>query len=330
MFLHNLLLIFTAILCIQGLTMKCDDKQSTIKEIADNLIDSYKQRLNLHESMFSRIDHEDATVAAVYKVTSHSGESFILKICNRSNDFFNELYFLQYFAGKIPVPRIVRVVQPAIGLPGAILMECLPGALLKESDLTHELAYEIGSVLARIHLNKAAGYGNLAGQQDLSSDPCISFALKFEEGLSECKDHLPQELIERCRAYFNEHINLLSYADGPCIIHRDFRAGNVIVDNGKLQGVIDWSAAKGGFAQEDFCFLEHGGWPMNPNTKQSFLAGYASIRPIPDYDTMMPLLRLSRTIAVIGFTVKRGTWNNRDARIYQYNREFLQDFFKKP
>jgi Ser/Thr protein kinase RdoA (MazF antagonist) len=115
--------------------------------------------------------------------------------------------------------------------------------------------------------------------------------------------------------------------DGPCIIHRDFRPGNALVCDDKIQGIIDWSSARAGFAQEDFCPLELGEWSESPLLKKSFLAGYAFIRPVPDYSAMMPLLRLSRAFATIGFMVKNGTWDNKHARVYQINYRFLETFF---
>lgn len=42
----------------------------------------------------------------------------------------------------------------------------------------------------------------------------------------------------------------------------------------------------------------------------------------------MPLLRLNRAIAVIGFTVKRNTWNATNSRSYQFNRKFVDNFFE--
>ncbi len=107
------------------------------------------------------------------------------------------------------------------------------------------------------------------------------------------------------------------------MVHRDFRPGNVIVFNGELQGIIDWAGGRASFAQEDFCPLEHGEWSSNPSYKKSFLAGYGSIRPVPEYGSMVPLLRLSRSFATIGFLVKTGTWNTSHARLYQSNRQYL-------
>ncbi len=80
--------------------------------------------------------------------------------------------------------------------------------------------------------------------------------------------------------------------------------------------------------QEDFCPLERGEWSTNPIHKKSFLTGYTSIRPIPDYTAMMPLLLLSEAFATIGFTVKQKTWNNIHARVYESNRRFLETFFQ--
>lgn len=294
----------------------------------DNLIPLYQQYLNLRETTFSRIAHEDAMIAIVYKITRIDRTELILKVCPRTEDYLRELFFLKHFADTLPVPRIIRVVPPEKDVHGAILMECLPGTILTATNFTDELAYEIGSLLARIHLNRVVGYGDLTKPGELSPDPRVHFGLKFEEGLTECSNHLPKILLEQCRNYFDTHINLLISVDGPCMIHRDFRAGNVMVHKGKVQGIIDWASGRASFAQEDFCPLEHGDWPTTPTSKNSFLTGYAAVRPVPNYDAMMPLLRLSKAIATIGFTVKSQTWENNNARTYQFNRQFLETFFK--
>lgn len=293
----------------------------------DNLLAFYQHRLNLQEATFLPVIHDDATVAVVYKVISPAGTPLILKICTRTKDYLNEVYFLKHFAGTLPVPRVIQVIQPEAEINGCILMEYLPGTLVTSTNFTDALAYEIGSLLARIHLNRAAGYGDLTQPHNLSSDPRDCFSTKFEEGLAECGNNLPRGLIEQCRSYCASHIDLLASVDGPCVTHRDFRAGNVLVCDGRLKGIIDWASARGGFAQEDFCQLEHGGWPTNPSNKKSFLTGYASILPVPGYHDMMPLLRLGRAIAILGFTVKRGTWESSDARLYKFNRRFLETFF---
>lgn len=48
----------------------------------DDIIKTYKERLNLQDACFSHIDHEDALVAMVFKVTLKNGKHQILKICS--------------------------------------------------------------------------------------------------------------------------------------------------------------------------------------------------------------------------------------------------------
>ncbi len=136
-------------------------------------------------------------------------------------------------------------------------------------------------------------------------------------------------MLQQCQHYFNSHIDLLASVDGPCIIHRDFRPGNIIVHAGKIQGIIDWASARASFAEEDFCSLELGKWSSHLHYKKFFLAGYANIRPIPDYRMVMSLLQLNRILAIIGFTVKRGTWDSSHHRLYKKYRQFLEDFLSK-
>jgi Ser/Thr protein kinase RdoA (MazF antagonist) len=288
----------------------------------------YQKLLNLHDATFSLISHEDAMVAKVYKVTKSNGEQLVLKISERPQDFYREVLFLKQLSESLPVPKIIQVIVPSKEAHGAILMECIPGALLKVENLTADLAYEIGCWLAAIHGNRLSDYGDPI-QANLTSDPRSYFTFKFAEGLEECKPHLPAELIEQCLDYYKANVDRLNEVDGPCIVHRDFRPGNILVHEGKLKGIIDWAGARSSFAEEDFCSLEHGDWLSSPVLKKSFLDGYAAIRPVPNYVHLIPFLRLNRAIATIGFTVKQETWNGIGSKIYRYNRQFLEKLFKK-
>lgn len=292
----------------------------------DNDITTYRERFDLVEAEFFRINHDDTMIAEVYRVTQSSKQPQILKVCTRGEDYHRELYFLNHLASTLPVPHVLQVMEPEAGFNGAILMECLPGELLQTTDWSDALAYEIGSTLAQLHLNRTRNYGDLTKPHSLTPNPNIYFRKKFKEELNECAHHLPKEWIEQCRSYYDSNQHLLQSVDGPCMVHRDFRPGNMIICDGKLQGIIDWASARSGFAEQDFCSMEHRKWPRHPSHKRALLAGYASIRPVPNYHIVMPLLQLSRALAVVGFTVKSGTWNGDNARIHQFNRQFLDSF----
>lgn len=290
-------------------------------------IDTYKKILGLENSKFSEIKHEDAIVAVVYLIENNDGAAFILKVCEQVGHYLREVHFLKQLQGIAPVPRVINAVEPSSEIHSAVLMEYLPGDILQATQINESLAYEIGAYLAQIHLQRINKYGDIVEPGSFSSDPIQDFSFKFNQGFDECKGHLPDSILNRCREYYDKNINLLKNVDGPCVTHRDFRPANIIVDNSKVQGIIDWSSSRYGFAEDDFCPLELGEWAINHSCKREFLSGYASIRPIPNYEVIMPLLRLNRVIATIGFTIRRGTWNNTSANLYKTNLEFLNSFF---
>lgn len=285
-------------------------------------LSSYQKRLGLGSAVFTRIDHEDAIVAIVYRLTTPKGEEFILKICERNKDYLREMYFLSLLANHLPVPKIIEALPPGEGTHGAILMEYLDGMLLKPHVMSETLAQELGRSLALTHQNRLSKYGDLI-TGDLYNHPSVYFSYKFEQGLDECRNHLPSNLVKACHEYHVSHLPLLSAVDGPCIVHRDFRPGNLIVQNGKLKGIIDWASARASFAEEDFGSLKHPDW-WYPY-EEHFLSGYAMIRPVPNYKPLIPLLRLNKAVATVGFTVKRGTWKTKDAVLYQSNLKFLEN-----
>ncbi len=291
------------------------------------ILEKYRALLHLDKGLrFSKIDHDEAIIADVYKIESLGKPRFILKICDRPNDYTSEVYFLSYFKKQIQVPSIINTLSPSQETHGAILMEYLSGCLLKTSMITEEIAFQLGKSLAIIHSNKTDGFGYLHRDTKLESDPTSHIKDKFLESIDECKEHLPAELIMKSCNYLDKTLHLLEKVDGPCIIHRDFRPGNIIVENKRLRGIIDWSSARASFAEDDFCSIEHGEWKDFNHHKENFFQGYSSIRNIPAYHHLMPLLRLNRAIAVIGFTVKRNTWNSTDSRLYQGNRKFVDNF----
>lgn len=298
-----------------------------------DLFDYYKEQFGLENAIFSKIEHPEAIIATVYKVSMPNGKEYVLKICARDIHYYCEVYFLTYFSDTLPTPHLIKFIKPTSGLNGAILIEYLQGYLLNKENLTDSLARESGSLLAKIHLNKFKAYGDITQPNKLSNDAYSYFNNKFEEGLNECKNTLPNELLIQCRIFYKEQVKFLDFVDGPCITHRDYRPSNVIVSNDKVQGIIDWSSGRASFAEEDFYPLYFGKWTDNDVLKKAFLEGYKSIRSVPLYENVMPLLGLNAAIAKLGFTFRSGTWKTRNAGLYQKERQFLEklitDYFDK-
>jgi|LakMenEpi03Aug12_release.lakeMendotaPanAssembly.Ray.scaffolds.fasta_scaffold633909_2 hypothetical protein len=56
-------------------------------------LELYAERLSLLNAKFERIDHPDAMVADVYRVSVLNKKDKILKVLTRKGDFLREVYF---------------------------------------------------------------------------------------------------------------------------------------------------------------------------------------------------------------------------------------------
>lgn len=293
----------------------------------DRVIDEYKKLLKLESFSAREIKHEDNMVSQVFLLEAKNAKPLILKIYEHTSHYIRELYFLPRLNNIIPTPQIIDKIPPGGGLHCAILMEYLPGEILTSKKITKDIAYEAGNLLAQVHSNKGNEFGDVARQDLFGMSAIPSFKEKFQENLNECKNHLADDVIDKCITYYNAHNTLLNDVDGPCIVHLDFRPGNLLVQNGKIQGIIDWASARYGFAEEDFCPIEIGEWAMSVDCKSAFVSGYSQVRPIPQYESIMPLLRVNKALGIIGFALKRGTWNNINESLYKMNLEFISSLF---
>ena len=164
-------------------------------------------------------------------------------------------------------------------------MQYLDGAALGTKTLTKDLAFQMGILLAQLHEIRTKKYGDLTVDNKLGSDqpasPISEMLDYLEESIAECKDVLPSKLLDKSRKYFDQHKINLAELDGPCLVHRDYKPGNVIVHNNRIIGIIDWENARSSFAQEDFMRMETSEWNKDNSSKESFMTGYATIRKLP-------------------------------------------------
>jgi Ser/Thr protein kinase RdoA (MazF antagonist) len=93
--------------------------------------------------------------------------------------------------------------------------------------------------------------------------------------------------------------------DGPCYVHYDFRPGNVLIQRGRISGLIDFESTRGGSADYDFIKIKNEVWDASPETRVPFLAGYQSIRDLPDIEHTLPLYALHNAYGGIAWCVKR-------------------------
>ncbi len=286
------------------------------------------KRCGLERALWTLIDHDDAIVSPVYKVQDVDGICYIVKTFHHAPHAQRELYGLQTFAASGLVPKVFKVIPADECVLAAIVMEYIPGVIGTKETFVGSVAYQAGKFLAQVHMHTKEVYSEVDGT-DAFVHARDYFVHKHEKYFDECKPYLSAGLLERCKQYYRTHLYLLDSVSSACMVHRDFRPGNMIIRDESLVGVIDWAACKIGFAQEDFVALEHTYWPFNDAGKKSFLDGYKTVSCVPEYQEVMPLLRMMRALNIQAFLFKKSLHTGKAAWLYEYNNEYLHSIISE-
>jgi Ser/Thr protein kinase RdoA (MazF antagonist) len=188
-------------------------------EITDGLI----RGLLIDFGSFSRM--RGATSSAVYLV--HAGKyRYVLRILNNDAWFAREPDLAPHEAAAITEAQQTGVAAPKLiaFAPRALLMTYLPGAVELRPANFSEWLHDLARTLASIHSHK--------------SD---SFPWRFRTWLDRNKLTVPrwvanpsawQRAIEIVREPAPQYC--------PVFIHRDYHPANVLWQEGRISGVVDW------------------------------------------------------------------------------------------
>ena len=163
-------------------------------------------------------------------------------------------------AAGVPAPEVLHVLDAAEGLGDGFIMAWLDGETLgarivREDALAgarERLAYDCGAALARTHGIDVAAAG-LA--------PLLPTATP-EELVHETWDRYkafdtPQPMIDYAGRWLLEH---LPRGVEPCLVHGDFRNGNIMVAPAGIVAVLDWEIAHRGDPMRDLGWLCTSSW----------------------------------------------------------------------
>lgn len=160
---------------------------------------------------------------------------------------------VQASVGSVPVPRVVRYCDDQSFLDGPFLIvEGLPGCALDESQTRRASMgsslvspAEVGELLGQIHLLPVVRLPPEGDSHSVESQLdalAVAVNMGFESpilrlAVNWLRDNLPP-LREPAR-----------------FVHGDFRLGNLLVNDGRVSGVVDWVGAHRGDYHEDIAKL---------------------------------------------------------------------------
>lgn len=257
-------------------------------------------------------DVPESFSSEVYKLTLASGENVYIKIPFNKVKLYREFQILETLQGVIPVPKVLDIWYGDESTTGALLLSAIQGTPCT-GDIDENLSFQMGVYLAMLHEVKTPGYGHhLANGFKLLDQNNWRLHIKsnFEKWKEPCQEILDSKLYERCILHFDEVYSALPDPDGPCIVHMDFRPGNILVNGNEVAGIIDFESARGGSSEIDFTKVNRYIWEVSPRTKIPFIEGYRSIRPMLVLERVLPFYDFYDAFSAVVWCKNRGIEKN--------------------
>ncbi|GIP38435.1 phosphotransferase [Paenibacillus sp. J31TS4] len=255
----------------------------------------------------------DSHSSEVYRVELRQGGDVYVKLPFNREKVYREQAMLGRLKGRLPVPEVLGLWEGDEETAGALLLSPVPGRQ-PAGVFSPELAHDIGRTLARLHAVEMPGYGTdgQAGFRPLAQPDWRAYIrANFAVQLAEAEPLLGAELAEACRGRFEALFAGLPPQDGPCAVHFDFRPGNLLVDGDRVTGVLDFESSRGGSSEIDFTKVEQDILAVHPGTREAFASGYASVRPLPDLERILPFYSFYESVGGVAWCQRRGADKNR-------------------
>ncbi len=204
------------------------------------IIQIFESKLN--EKPIQIIDKSKG-IDQIVKIIKTKNKIYIIKFPKYPNfkeSFFREIKGLELFKRKIPVPKII------IKDKNYLIQEYLSGEDLDDLNLSkkdlQKIYYSLGKITRKMHLIKMRGFGplNSKGKPKFKKlknylDKDINKSLLK---LSKTKIFSKKQIGE-IKKYFEDRKNYLDSRESY-LLHLDLDAYNIIIENKRIKGIIDF------------------------------------------------------------------------------------------
>ncbi len=268
---------------------------------------------------------EDSYSSTVYICNLQNGENVYVKIPYSKLKYHRELEAYNLLKGNVSIPEMLDYWSGDEECCGAFLLAALKGRPLTTAA-SHSVAFQVGEVHATMHTIKANSGEKLNTIQNAFPNWSVFIEDQFYSFAEDVKDILPTTLYKQALEKFAEMKLQLPTPDGPSFIHMDFRPANILVDDDKVSGVIDFESVRFGSTEIDFTKLYRDFLSIDSALYKAYREGYESIRPLIDLDSVLPFYQFTDAFNSIGWCKRRGVEEN--AVFMEENLGRLQAFLR--
>jgi len=266
---------------------------------------------------------EDSHSSTVYKCTLSKGANVFLKIPFTKLKCQRELEAYDILKGRVSIPEMLDYWSGDEECPGAFLLSELKGKPLT-SEASPTVAFQIGILQAEMHSIRPSAGRVLTGIKNEFTNWSNFVEHQFYSFAVDVRDILDERLYKQAVEKFEGMKHQLPSPDGPSFIHMDFRPANIIVDNSKVSGIIDFESVRFGSTEIDFTKLYRDFLRFDSNLYKAFREGYSSIRPLTNLEIVLPFYQFTDAFNSIGWCKRRGIEKN--AIFLEENVAILKNF----
>ncbi len=224
-----------------------------------------------HGLSITNIKKADNSYNSNVYIIYDNNNKYILKIAKNEKKRLNEKKYYNYLYNYVPTSKVLY--SGVYNRKQYNIISFLEGKNVYDEEcnsLTKDEIFNIGKLLGKIHNCKTI-------EKDTNS-----WIIYLKECLNktylELKELFGKEDNECIYKFLNEYIEKrIENNYKNCLLHMDFRVGNVIIDENMNVGVIDLESMKNGEYVFDFVKINR---IFNKNNFKTFLEGYKSEKKI--------------------------------------------------
>lgn len=249
--------------------------------------------------------------STVYKVQLLNKQHVYIKIPYTKEKLIREFHVLTKLHGLIDVPQVLDYWEGNNSTTGAILLEAISGTPCLGA-INEDLAFKIGMSHAKLHAIPVSIFNSEENIEKIEPEQWRAFVFnKLNDFKEYAKKNMSENLFVASLNFIEKSLLHLPNPDGPALIHMDFRPGNILVEQNRVTGIIDFESARMGSTEIDFTKINRDIWTKYPGTKEAYIAGYNTIRPMIDLQQILPFYAFYDAFCSVGWGEKRGAEQHR-------------------
>ncbi len=120
--------------------------------------------------------------------------------------------------------------------------------------------------------------------------------------------------------FLENYIDLIPTNFEPVFVHHDYNPGNILAENGKIKGIVDFDYAHASHGQRDLVKAANNFWIREDVDREHLYEGYREVRELDrSFKENEPVYRLETLIDILKGMMEHNVMTLKEAQKYEKN-----------